>query len=149
MFKIWYISATALEVFLNPGFKITTCFANVARTTANTCKFTYQERFQIIKNMVFIWEIIFNFDEVKFSLKLIFFWKFHFKMVRDFVDIWQFKGYLHYKTIFCNKVAFAVSLTDFLNWSKNNVSLSKYLDFCDFAKCTDLKICDVIISIPK
>ena len=29
------------DVFLNPSFKITTHFANVARTTARTSKFIY------------------------------------------------------------------------------------------------------------
>ena len=44
------------------GLKMTTCFANVARTTASTSKFLHQERFQIIRNWVFICKIIFNFE---------------------------------------------------------------------------------------
>ena len=35
----------------------------------------------------------------------------------------------------------------FLFEEKNNVSFSRYLDFCVFVKCTDFKICGVIISI--
>ena len=29
------------DMFLNPGFKMTTSFANVAGTAASTCKFIY------------------------------------------------------------------------------------------------------------
>ena len=43
-------------MFLNPSFKMTTSFANVARTTVNTSKFIYQEKFQIIRNWVFIYK---------------------------------------------------------------------------------------------
>ena len=57
------------------------------------------------------------------------------------------KGYLRYKANICHKVALDVQLMNFFVWSKNNVSLSKYLDFCVFVKSTDFKICDVIISI--
>ena len=35
----------------------------------------------------------------------------------------------------------------FLIWRKNNISFSRYLDFYAFVKCTDFKICDVIIGI--
>ena len=42
------------DMLLNPSFKMTTSFANIARTTASTSKFIYQERFQIIRNWVFI-----------------------------------------------------------------------------------------------
>ena len=31
-------------------------------TTTSTSKFIYQKIFQIVKNMVFIWKIIFNFE---------------------------------------------------------------------------------------
>ena len=31
------------DIFLNPSFNMTTTFTNVARTTANTSKFIYQE----------------------------------------------------------------------------------------------------------
>ena len=41
-------------LFLNPSFKMTTSFANVARTTASTSKLICEERFQIIRNWVFI-----------------------------------------------------------------------------------------------
>ena len=50
------------DMLLNPSFKMTTGFANVARTTASTSKFIYQEIFQIIRNWVLICEIIFNFE---------------------------------------------------------------------------------------
>ena len=46
------------------GLKMT-CFANVARTTASTSKFLHQERFQIIRNWVFICKIIFNVEWIK------------------------------------------------------------------------------------
>ena len=52
-------------MFLNPGFKMTTRFANVDRTTASTNKFMYQERFDIVRNMV-----------IKISLMLKFFFVF-------------------------------------------------------------------------
>ena len=42
------------DMFLNPSFKMTTSFANIARTTASTSKFIYYERFQIIRNWLFI-----------------------------------------------------------------------------------------------
>ena len=58
-----------------------------------------------------------------------------------------FKGYLHYKTIFCHKVALDAQLMNFFVWSKNNVLFTRYLDFCVFVKSTDIKICDFIISI--
>ena len=50
------------DMLLNPSFKMTAGFANVARTTASTSKFIYYERFQIIRNWVFICKIIFNFE---------------------------------------------------------------------------------------
>ena len=56
-------------------------------------------------------------------------------------------GYLHYKTIFCHKGALDLQLMNFFIWSKNNVSFSRYLDFCVFVKSTDFEICDVIINI--
>ena len=52
------------DMLLNPNFK-RTGFANVARATASTSKFIYQERFQIIRNWVFICKIIFNFERTK------------------------------------------------------------------------------------
>ena len=36
---------------------------------------------------------------------------------------------------------------NFFIWNKNNVSFSKYLDFCVFVKSRNFEICDVIISI--
>ena len=57
------------------------------------------------------------------------------------------KGYLRYKTIFCNKVALDAQLMNFFIWNKNNVSFSRYLDFCVSVKSTNFKICDVMISI--
>ena len=45
------------------------------------------------------------------------------------------KGYLHYKTIFYNKVALDVELMIFI-W-RNSVSFSRYLDFYVFVKSTD------------
>ena len=43
--------------------------------------------------------------------------------------------------------ALHVKLMKFFIWRKNNVSFSKFLNFCVFMKYTDFKICDVIISI--
>ena len=43
-----------LDMTLSSSFKMTTSFANIARTTANISKFIYKERFQIIRNWVFI-----------------------------------------------------------------------------------------------
>ena len=34
-----------LDMLLNPSFKMTTSFANTARTTASTSKFIHQETF--------------------------------------------------------------------------------------------------------
>ena len=36
------------EMFLNPDFKFTTCFDNVARTAASKSKFKYQESFKLL-----------------------------------------------------------------------------------------------------
>ena len=59
------------------------------------------------------------------------------------------KGYFRYKTIFCIKVALAVQLTNFFIWSKDNVSFTRYLDFCVFVKSDVIinMINDVIINI--
>ena len=59
----------------------------------------------------------------------------------------NFKGYLRYNSVFCHKVALDVQLMNLFIWNKNNVSFSRYLDFCVFLKSADFKICDVIISI--
>ena len=42
------------DISLNPTVKMTTSFTNIAITTASTSKFIYWERFQIIRNWVFI-----------------------------------------------------------------------------------------------
>ena len=42
------------DMLLNVSFKMMRSFTNIARITASTCKFTYWERFQIIRNWVFI-----------------------------------------------------------------------------------------------
>ena len=59
--------------------------------------------------------------------------------------ILEFKGYLRYKTIFCNKVALDVKLMNFL--FEKNVSFSRYPDFRVLVKSTNFKIRDVIIDI--
>ena len=41
------------DLLLNPSFKMTISFTNIARITASTSTFIYQERFQIIGNRVF------------------------------------------------------------------------------------------------
>ena len=56
MFKIMNL-VILFDMFLNPIFKMTLSFANVARPTASTSKFIYKERFQIIRNWVFIRKI--------------------------------------------------------------------------------------------
>ena len=50
------------DMLLNPSFKMTTSFANIARTAASTSKYIYWERFQIIRDWVFIRKIIINFE---------------------------------------------------------------------------------------
>ena len=42
--------AILFDMLLNPSFKMTTSFANIARTAASTSKFIYWGRFQIIRN---------------------------------------------------------------------------------------------------
>ena len=42
------------DIFFNPSFKMMTDFANIARTTASKSKLMYWERFQTIKNWIFI-----------------------------------------------------------------------------------------------
>ena len=44
------------DILLNTSFKMTTRFANIARTAASTSKCIYQEILQIIRNSVFIWK---------------------------------------------------------------------------------------------
>ena len=50
------------DIFLNPSFKMMTSVANIATTAASSSKFVYHERFQIIRNWVFMQKIIFNFE---------------------------------------------------------------------------------------
>ena len=47
------------------------------------------------------------------------------------------KSYLRYKTILCHKAAL----------DEEEISFSRYQDFCVFVNPADFKICDVIISI--
>ena len=42
------------DMLLNLSLKMTTRFANIATTIASTSKLIYEERFQIIRNWVFI-----------------------------------------------------------------------------------------------
>ena len=49
-----YESCYHFDMFVNPSFKITITFVNIARTTANTSNFIYWERFKIIRNGIFI-----------------------------------------------------------------------------------------------
>ena len=44
------------DIFFNPSFKMTTSFANIARTTPSTGKCVYYEKFQIIRYWVFTYE---------------------------------------------------------------------------------------------
>ena len=57
------------------------------------------------------------------------------------------KGYLRDKSIFSHEVTLDASLVNFSFWRKNDVSFSRYLDFCDFVKSANFKICDVIKDI--
>ena len=55
-------------------------------------------------------------------------------------QLFQLKGYLRCKTIFCYKVLLLICIWwIFLIWIKNNVSFSGYLDFCVFVKSTDFE----------
>ena len=47
-------------MLLNPSSKMTTSLSNIGRITASASKFIDWERFQIIRNWVFIRKIIFN-----------------------------------------------------------------------------------------
>ena len=53
------------DMFHNPSSKMTTRLVNIAITTASTSKRVYNERFQIIRNSVFIWKVIFNYERIK------------------------------------------------------------------------------------
>ena len=60
----------------------------------------------------------------------------------------EIEGYFRYKTILCYKAALDdVYLMNFFILRKNNVSFSRYRDFCAFVKPPDFNICDIIISI--
>ena len=73
------------------------------------------------------------------------------KLAKEQVGLYSWdcmiKGYLHYKPIFCYRVAFDLYLMNFFIWRENGVSFSRYQGFCDFVNSIDLKICDVIIDI--
>ena len=59
------------DMLVNRSFKMATSFANIARFTASTSEFRYQERFQSIRNWGFIWKkIIFFLNEWETSLML-------------------------------------------------------------------------------
>ena len=58
------------DMFLKPSLKMTISFTNIARTTANTSKFVYYERFQIIRNWVLIWNFFLNILKTSLILKL-------------------------------------------------------------------------------
>ena len=55
-------------MFLSLGFKIATCFVNIARTTASVSKFIYQRIFQIVKNRVLKSNYFEFLNEVKTSM---------------------------------------------------------------------------------
>ena len=52
--------ATLFDMFRNPSFKMTS-FAIIVRTTGSTSKFIYPERFQIIRDWVFIIKTLYQF----------------------------------------------------------------------------------------
>ena len=56
------------DMFLISSFKMMTCFARAARTTANASNFIYQEKIQIVRNRVF--KIMFNFERNKSYFKI-------------------------------------------------------------------------------
>ena len=51
------------------------------------------------------------------------------------------------KPILWQNIDLKVSWMDVLIWKKNNISFSRYLDFCAFDESVILKICDVIIDV--
>ena len=53
MVTVYHVSLFGM--LLNPGFKITTRFANLAKTAASTGKLIYHEMLQVVRNRVFIW----------------------------------------------------------------------------------------------
>ena len=54
----------------------------------------------------------------------------------------KFKDYLYCKTIFCHNLALNLQCTNFFIWRENNVSFSRYLDFCVFLEPSSSTICD-------
>ena len=89
-----------------------------------------------------------------FTLVFIYnFSKYHLTLLVCFHFVWSilnvFRTFLKVTsaTIFCHKVVLDAQLMNFFIWNKNNVSFSRYLDFCVRVKSTDFKICDIIISI--
>ena len=57
--KIWDLLSLLI---CSSNLVLMTCFANIVRTTASKSKFLYQERFEIIRNWIFIWKIILNLE---------------------------------------------------------------------------------------
>ena len=74
---------TLFDIIFNPSFKMTTSFANIARTTANTSKFIYYERFQIIRNWVF------RCNKLKSSLFLKFYFQTSLQSLESLFLIWR------------------------------------------------------------
>ena len=60
------------DMLLKPSFKMTTGFANVARTSASTSKFIYQERFQTLRIGSLYPKYFLFLEELKTSLMLTF-----------------------------------------------------------------------------
>ena len=94
--KVWHLSSFLFYMFLNPNFKITKSFPNVVRTTTSTSKLINYERFQIIRNHVFIWKTIFDSEWVNnllnvksfFTKSFAKFRNFIFNMVWKVADLW-------------------------------------------------------------
>ena len=83
--KVWDLSSFLFDMFLNPNFKMTKSFPNVVRTTTSTSKFINYERFQIIRNHVFIWKISFDFEWVNILINVNFFFTNYFGKFRNFL----------------------------------------------------------------
>ena len=72
---------------------MTTSFANLARTTASTSKFVYQEIFQMIRNWIFIWKMIFNFECLKCEILIIDTWNEYTKKSDGMVDLFLYRKF--------------------------------------------------------
>ena len=83
--KVWDLSSFLFDMFLNPNFKMTKSFSNVVRNTTNTSKFMNYERFQIIRNHVFIWKISFDFEWVNNLINFKFFFTNSVGKFRNFI----------------------------------------------------------------